>query len=189
MIDLKIQYRGIPESDAVSAAVWDHVEHLEKSFSQIMRCHVVISRPHRKLHQGAIYHVKIRLHMSGSSIIVDREPGINHAHEDVYVALRDAFLAARRQVEDYVRIRSGQVKEKAVRPHGKVIRIFPADDCGFLLSQDNREIYFHRNAITVGDFDSLKIGQEVRFTESMGENGPQVSSMEVVGHSGHYISP
>lgn len=188
MIDLKIQFLGFAESEAISAAVWDHVESLEKISDKIMSCHVVISRPHRKQHQGNIFHVKLRLHMPGADIIIDKDPGKNHAHEDVYVAIRDAFLAARRKVEDFVRIRSGNVKEKIRPMHAKIIRILPASDCGFVVSEDQREIYFHRNALINGDFNNLKVGQEVRFSETMGENGPQVTSMELVGQSGHLIS-
>lgn len=189
MIDLKVQYLGFPESDFVSAAVWDYVENLEKFCDQIMSCHVVITHPPRKHHQGGIYHVKIRLHLRGSDIIIDREASKNHAHEDVYVALRDAFGSARRKVEDYVRIQSGQVKQ-TVRPmHARVIRILADQDGGFLLSEDRREIYFHRNSLVDESFDNLKVGQEVRFSEGMGENGPQVTTMYVVGHSGHHLAP
>jgi ribosome-associated translation inhibitor RaiA len=42
-----------------------------------------------------------------------REIVINHDHdEDVYVALRDAFDAARRQLEDYARIRRGETRDR-----------------------------------------------------------------------------
>lgn len=188
MIDLKIQFIDFAESAAIRSMVQDHVDSLEKMCNKIMSCHVVLSRPHRKLHQGSIYKVKLRLHLPGTEIIIDKDPGKNHAHEDIHIAIRDAFLAARRKVEDYVRIRSGHVKEK-IRPlHAKILRINYPEGYGFLLSEDQREIYFHRNSIIRGNFDQLSVGQEVRFSEGAGENGPQVSSMEVVGQSGHLIS-
>lgn len=188
MADLKIQYLGFRESEAVSAAVRDHVDSLERMTDQLMSCHVVISRPHRRRQQGNTFQVKLRLHMRGSTIVIDKDPGRNHAHEDVYVTVRDAFLAAKRKVEDFNRIRSGKIKEH-VRPlHAKVLRLLPADDCGFVITEDNREIYFHRNALLNGSYDSLKVGQEVRLHETMGENGPQITSMELVGQSGHLIS-
>lgn len=188
MIDLKIQYLGFAESNAVSAAVWDYVVNLEKFYSQIMSCHVIISNPPRKHQKGGIYHVKIRMHMAGADIIIDKEPGANHAHEDVYVALRDAFDAAKRKVEDFARIRAGRVKETVGPMHARIIRILDAEDCGFVLSEDHREIYFHRNALVNGEFEKLKVGQEVRFSEGMGEKGPQVTSMQLVGRSGHHLA-
>lgn len=189
MIDFKIQYLGFPESDFVTNAVWDYIEHLEKIYKPIMSCNVIISHPHHKKHKGGIYHVKIRLHMAGGDIIIDRESENNHAHEDVYVAIRDAFDSAKRKLEDFTRVREGRVKEKAIPQHARIIRILDIEDCGFILDQNNREIYFHRNALLNGKFEDLKVGQEVRYSESMGEKGPQVSSMQLVGHSGHNLHP
>ena len=187
MIDTKIQFLDFARSEAVESVIWEHIESLEKLNNQIMSCHVVISRPHRKQHQGRIFHIKLRMHLPGTEIIVDKDPGKNHAHEDVYVAIRDAFWAARRKVEDFMRIRSGIVKQKVRPTHGKIIRILYGEECGFLISEDSREIYFHRNSILNEKFEDLKVGQEVRFSESLGDNGPQVSSMELVGQSGHII--
>lgn len=185
MMDLKVQYLDFTESEAVTAAVEAHAEALEKSFRRVMSCHVVISRPHRKLHQGGIYHIKIRLHVPGSQIIIDKEPGLNHAHEDVYIAIRDAFLAARRRVEEFSRIKSGQIKSKNGPQHARIIRLEKDEDYGFLLSEDQREIYFHRNSFLNEDFDSLELGQEVRFSEEMGEKGPKATSVQLIGTSGH----
>lgn len=187
MIDLKIQCIGFTESPSIASAVESHLESLEKTNNQLMSCHVVISKPHRKQQHGNTYQVKVRLHMAGKQIIIDKDPGKNHAHEDVYVAIRDAFLAAKRKVEEFSRIREGRVKERVRPMHAKVLRIIPGDECGFLISEDRREIYFHKNALINEHFDNLKVGQEVRFSEMMGENGPQITSMEIVGHSGHII--
>lgn len=187
MIDLKIQYLGFSESKAISEIVQEHVDRLEKINDKIISCHVVLSKPHRKHQHGNTYHVKLRIHLAGANIIIDKDPGKNHAHEDIHVTIRDAFLAAKRKIEDFTRIRAGQVKEK-VRPlHAKILRILPAEDCGFVISEDHREIYFHRNAILNGAFESLHPGQEVRFAETEGDDGPQISSMEVVGQSGHIV--
>jgi len=37
----------------------------------------------------------------------------SHAHEDVYVAIRDAFDAAKRRLEDYACLQRGDVKRHA----------------------------------------------------------------------------
>ena len=63
---------------------------------------------------------------------MNREPGLDHAHEDVYVAVRDAFDAARRRLEDYVRRRHLQVKFHEEMPRGRIVRLEPAMDCGFI---------------------------------------------------------
>jgi len=42
--------------------------------------------------------------------VVSRDHHDKQAHEDVYVALRDAFAAASRQLEEYGRIQRGEIK-------------------------------------------------------------------------------
>lgn len=112
MVDLKIQYLGFGESEAVNTAVQEHIDSLEKMSPNILSCRTILTRPSRKHQQGTTFQVKLLLQLPGTTIVINKDPGLNHAHEDIYVAIRDAFLAARRKVEDYNRIRSGQVKEK-----------------------------------------------------------------------------
>nr|BFD63632.1 ribosome-associated translation inhibitor RaiA [Bdellovibrio sp. HM001] len=185
MMDLKIQFVGFPESVAVTSAIQDHADTLEETCPQLLSCHVVVERPPRKQHQGGIYHIKIRMTVPGNILVVDRERGLNHAHEDVYVAIRDAFLSARRRVDEYMRMMGGYVKTKNNSNHAKVLRISPDLEYGFLLTEDNREIYFHRNSVVTGNFDELMPGQEVRFAEDMGEKGPKATSVHVLGANGH----
>lgn len=188
MVDLKIQYLGFSESEAVSAAVWNYVEHLEKLYGPIMSCSVVISHPHRKHQKGGIYHIKVRMHLSSVDVVVDRQSEKNHAHEDIYVALRDAFDAAKRKLADFSRIQEGRIKQKSIPAHARIIRLIDYDDCGFVVTEDHREIYFHRNALVNAEFEKLHVGQEVRFAETMGENGPQITSLQVIGHCGHHAA-
>jgi cold shock CspA family protein len=58
-------------------------------------------------------------------------------------------------------------------------------DYGQLITPDQRLIYFHRNSVVNGDFDKLEIGAEVRFVEETGEEGPQASTVMIVGK--HHI--
>ena len=43
------------------------------------------------------------------------------------------------------------------------------------------EIYFHRNSVADGKFDILEVGQEVRFSEALGDKGPQATIVRPVG--------
>jgi len=93
----------------------------------------------------------------------------DHAHEDVYVALRDAFKAARRQLQDSIRKKRGKVKQHEAPPHARVTKLYLAEDYGFLEGHDEVEIYFHRNAVLHGAFDDLSIGTLVRYVLAEGE--------------------
>jgi len=121
------------------------------------------------------------LKVPDEEIVVSREHDLHHSHADPYVAIRDAFDAARRQLEDYARRRRQHVKSHEVPPHGVVSRLEPSLDYGMITSNDGREIYFHRNSVVEGSFDQLTIGAEVRFDEEMGEQGPQASTVKRVG--------
>ena len=53
----------------------------------------------------AVTHVNIRLSVPGEDIVINREPEKNPDHRDLFIAVRDAFDAAERQLEDRVRRR------------------------------------------------------------------------------------
>jgi cold shock CspA family protein len=132
--------------------------------------------------------VRIEIGVPGKDLIVSRHPKDKHAHEDIYVAIRDAFDAARRQLEDHVRKRAGKVKLHEVPLHGKVVRIFPYEGYGFIAASDGREIYFHKNSVLSEAFDSLEVGSEVRLSVAERESaeGPQASTVDPIGK--HHIT-
>jgi cold shock CspA family protein/ribosome-associated translation inhibitor RaiA len=178
-IPVTIAFDGLPESDAVQQAVWKHAAELETFFPRITSCRVVIARPHHHGHQGSLYSVRVDLTVPGSEIVVSRERPFDHAHEDVYVAMRDAFRAARRRLEDHARRVRGEVKTHTPPARGRIVRLLPDEGYGFIASDDGHETYFHRNAVVPGGFDRLRIGDDVWFTEEEGERGPQASSVHL----------
>ena len=102
-IPLQISFRDIEHSDAVEARIREKVEKLELYFDRITSCRVVVEAPHRHNHKGKLYHVRVDLTLPGEEIVVARDPKDAHAHEDIYVAIRDSFEAARRQLKKHVR--------------------------------------------------------------------------------------
>lgn len=178
-IPLQIVFRGIPPSEAVEARVREKVDKLERFHSHIMSCRVAIESEHQHHHQGNQYHVRIDITTPRHEIVVSREHHDNQAHEDVYVAIRDAFEAARRQLEDYARIRRGEVKIHESRNNGVIARLFPEQDYGFIETTEGREIYFHRNSVLGKGFETLTVGDRVGFVEEEGNQGPQASTVYV----------
>jgi len=178
---LRISYRDVGSSEAIEDRVRQHVDKLEHVFPRLTSCHVVIEAPHRHQQQGKLYHIVVHLIVPGGEIVVGREPHQHHAHEDIYVALRDSFDAARRQLEDHARLRGGQVKSHETPPHGRIVRLLAAEGYGFIATPDGREVYFHRNSVVNGDFDKLEEGTEVRFSEEIGEKGPQATTVHIIG--------
>jgi len=178
---LQITFNNMKSSSAVEAKIRERVERLEKRYDQIMGCRVVVEAPHRHHHKGGLYHVRIDLILPDSDLVVNRRPDRHHAHEDVYVAIRDAFNAVSRQLVSYVNRRRRQVKVHEIPPHGRISQLFIDKGYGKIEASDGREIYFHKNSVLSADFNKLEIGTEVRFAEEDGDLGPQASTVNVVG--------
>jgi ribosomal subunit interface protein len=175
-LPLQITVRNVSISAAVEEDIREKAAKLDVYYDQIMGCRVVVEAPHRHSHQGISYNVRIDLTVPGAELVVKREPD-----EDIYVAVRDAFDAARRQLEDFARHQRGEVKSHETPPHARVSKLFPERGYGFLETPDGRAVYFHRNSVLHDGFDRLKIGSEVRYAEEMGEKGPQASTITLIG--------
>jgi len=185
-IPLQIRFHQLEPSDAIEANIRKHTEHLERLCHDIVSCRVTIEAPHKHHHRGNIYQVTIDARTPGDESVVSRSPTQHHAHEDVYVAIRDAFDAVQRQLQEHQLRKRGKVKAHETPPHGKVTELYPAGDYGTITDSDGREIYFHRNSVLRAGFDSLDLGAEVRFVEESGDKGPQASSVYLIGK--HHIA-
>lgn len=107
---IEITFRHMDHSEALESAVRERAEKLEKFCDQIIGCSVVIESPHKQHHKGNLHHLRIKLTVPGKEIVVQRSPDDKQTHEDPYVAVKDAFDSVRRQLEDYMRKRRGEVK-------------------------------------------------------------------------------
>ena len=178
---LEITYRHMKPSEALDAAVSKYAAKLEKICDEIVSCTVIFEEPHKHHRKGNLFHFSVVVTVPGRQIVVRQSQDDNHAHEDPYVSLRDAFEGVRRQLQDHMRKRRGDVKRHESPPCGRIIDLQPALDFGRLETPDGREIYFHRNSLVHGDFDELELGTELRFTEEAGDKGPQATSVRIVG--------
>jgi len=186
-VPLQIAFEHIHHSDAIEARIREEAAKLEEFYGRLTSARVVVSRPQHRHHKGDTYAVRIHLTVPGAAdIVINRDPGVTGAHEDAYVTIADAFKAARRQLQDLVRERQGQTKAHDEAPHGTIATLVPEADHGFIASTDGREIYFHRNSVEDGKFDELRVGQEVRFAETVGDKGPQATFVQPVGK--HHIA-
>lgn len=99
-VPLQIAFDGVQHSDAVEARIREEVDKLEQFNHRIVSASVVVTKPQRRHHKGDTFQVRIHMVVPESpEISVSREPEPG-AHEDVYVTIRDAFKAARRQLQD-----------------------------------------------------------------------------------------
>lgn len=93
-----IFFHNMAPSDAIRGRAEQLLEKLLRFSPTIIRGTLTVEARHRHHHQGNVYHVSLNLHLPGRDIVVSHDPELNHAHEDVYVALRDACNAAKKQL-------------------------------------------------------------------------------------------
>ena len=184
-LPLEIAFHNLPHSEAIEAEVRAKADKLDEFCDQIMRCRVVVEVPHQHHKHGNFYQVRIDLTVPGEEVVVNREAPEHVPYRDVHVAIRDAFDAAKRKLEDYVRRHRRDVKVHEAAPHAKVRLLNAQEDYGFLETPDGREIYFHRHSVLHGHFDDLQVGTEVTFVEEGGKKGPQASTVSIVGRHHH----
>lgn len=184
-LPLQIAFHNMPHSEAIEDEIRTKVDKLDEFCDQIMGCRVVVEVPHKHHEHGNFYQVRIDLTVPDEEIVINREAPEHTPYREVGVAIRDAFDAAARKLEDYVRRHRRDVKVHEPTPHARVHEIFPQQGYGFLETPDGREIYFHRNSVLHGHFDDLRVGTEVAYAEEQGTKGPQASTVKIVGHHGH----
>ena len=108
--EVLISFRGMETSPSAEAQVRRRAEELDQFSDRLGTCRVMLEASHRRHRQGMTYHVSVDLAVPGGKVVVNRDPGEDHAHEDLHVAIRDAFDAARRRLQDHMRRLDGQVK-------------------------------------------------------------------------------
>lgn len=174
--ELQITSRNFELTPAIEKQVRERAEALQLYFGRLTGCHVVLEAPVRHHRKGGPFNVRIDMRAPGAELSVTRQDA-----EDLSLAVREAFDAARRRLEDHLRELRGDVKSHEASAVARVSKIFEPEGYGFLETSEGREIYFHRNAVLDGHFGDLKPGMRVRFAEEEGEKGPQASTVTILG--------
>jgi hypothetical protein len=126
----QIFYRDVPASSVLDDLIRAETAKLEHFFTHIVNCRVHIERTHqgRNPHAAAL-HVRIELSVPGEHLVVNHADDVRPLssseeddsekigkaserqgeHRDPQVAVRDAFRAATRRLQDYVERRRGRL--------------------------------------------------------------------------------
>lgn len=182
----EIDFERCEDVGKFRARIEDRITMLESRFGRITACRVTMRGPGNHHRTGGPYQVAIHLELPGGrQVDIDRSPDADERYGDPLFAINDAFKRARRKLQDNVKhYMQGQVKQHEEQPVA-VVRVIERDDgYGFLKTLDGRDIYFHRNSVLNGGFARLEPGDRVTFAESMGEEGPQASTVRILGGQG-----
>ncbi len=180
--DPQIVFRGLDTSPALTSVIHDKIAVLERSFDHITSCRVTVEKRDRHGRKGHHFNVAVEMEVPGTVIVVNKKPGDQDAHEDVHIALRDSFNAARRQLDDYARKKGGvHVKAHPEKHHGIVVRLFPDEGYGFLKTPGGLEVYFDRDSVTGDGWDRLDLDSDLDFSLMDGDKGPYAVNLTLRG--------
>ena len=132
--DLQITARDFTLNAAVEAEIREKAARLEHYYERgrISGCHVIVEGAVGHHRHGGPFKVRIDLRLPGGELSVDRQSA-----DDLAVAIREAFDAARRELQDYARKQRGEVKTVEAPAHARVTKLFPAR--GVRLSDHTRQ--------------------------------------------------
>jgi cold shock CspA family protein len=191
-VPLEISFHGMASDASIETLVREELGKLERICNYIGSCRVAIEQPQKHQRTGNPYRVRIDMTLPpGHELVVRREPTEGNMHDTLPVVLNGAFKAARRQLQKQVERQRGNIKSHSEEQEAValVMKLFPDGGYGFLKTPDGRELYFHEHSVLHGKFDRLCIGAVVRFTEEMGDEGPQASSLELIDKPGVRFQP
>ncbi|HWU85276.1 MAG TPA: HPF/RaiA family ribosome-associated protein [Rhodocyclaceae bacterium] len=104
-MNIQIEFNGLPHSLTVEEHIRAKAAQLEELNAGALDCRVSVEAPHKRRSQGRAYNLRINLHVPGDEIVVNHD-----SDEDIYVALRNAFAAVRRQLQTYAERQRGAIK-------------------------------------------------------------------------------
>jgi cold shock CspA family protein len=174
---------------------------LERYYPRLMGCRVKVDRESGR-HDGNVWNVRMDLTVPGGEIAVQSGPSpggtarrtaqvsirkgmeVRREQQILHRAVRDAFQAARRQLQDFARKQRGDTKRTEEPQTAKVTQVFEDKGYGFLVTAEGKEVYFHKSSVVNYSFEHLIPGTTVSFTEAKGEKGPQATSVKVLHREG-----
>jgi ribosomal subunit interface protein len=97
--EFQIVFHNIDQSAALIENVNKRIEKLQRFTNDLIGGRVVLDSPHNNHHKGKVFSVAVEIHTASREVIVKQGQHDKPAHEDIYVAVRDAFNAAERQLK------------------------------------------------------------------------------------------
>ena len=169
----EITYRNFEPSEHIRERVDKELRRLESHHPRITACKVVVEGGTSRRHSGDLARVRLHIVLPGGHEVAVSDVGDDkHAHEDVLVAIRDAFRAAEHQLQAAKRDPRVEAAMSETRMSGEIARFIAGEPAGFIRGEDGVDHYFHANESTEVPFEQLRVGDAVTFRPEDGEKGP-----------------
>jgi cold shock CspA family protein len=179
-VPIEIAFDNIDSTKWAEEEIRARIAKLEKIFGRLTSCRVRVVQRVNKTTRSIPPVVRIELGVPGrKDIVVSHEPEYllqKFQSPDLHNAIHEAFRIAEEQLSDFKKRIQGRTKgghhDSENQFLGQVAEITADRDFGFLLTKEGGLLYFHRNSLLSGDFDSLKRGDSVSYVETIGDTGP-----------------
>lgn len=184
---VEIAFHNMEPSEWAEREIRAHIAELERIFDRIASCRVRVDKRAKVNGTSIPPVVHIEIGIPGrADLIVSHEP--EHLQRkfqrpDLQNAINEAFRIAERQLVELKNQRHGRTKaplrDATNQRLGQVAEVQAEQDFGFLVTSEGALLYFHRNSVLSGDFDSLSRGDEVYYVEGVGDTGPIATKVRV----------
>lgn len=176
-MDLKVETRNVELRKGWQAKIDEERERLIRHFANFV-LHLRVSIEATTHHKEGGYELKLVASVPQDTVVVAKKG------ENVGPLLVEAFDVLSHQLKEIVRKKrknetAADVSSVDGVKYGVIRKLSPYESYGFIVTPDEREIYFHENALKDVLLDRLTEGDEVMYGESLGDKGPQASWVRI----------
>lgn len=115
-IPLQVSFRNMDPPLGIEDHIRSRTMALHRFYSRITDCRVVIERRNHRHRKGDLFHLLIDVSVPGARLVVSRDPPGRYLHENLLLAVHDAFDEMRRQLEDHAREMRSATRRQAAAP-------------------------------------------------------------------------
>lgn len=114
---IQVTFRHMLPSRMFEERIRELAGKLQKFSTRITRCHVLVEKTHQRSVQRGLFDVHVSVCVPGNVIIVRRSHVADPDHSNAWIALRDAFDATKRSLQDYEKAARGHRHLTSEHPH------------------------------------------------------------------------
>lgn len=186
-VPMELAFHNLDKPQWAEDEIRARVGELEDMYGRLNSCRVRVDQRADNANGTIPPVVRIELGIPGhNEIVVSHEPGHlqrKFQRPDLHNAIHEAFRVAERRLRDLKEMRERRTKEplhdSQNQSLGQVAELAPDRDHGFLMTKEGGLLYFHRNALLGGEFDTLRRGDELYYVEDIGDTGPIATKVRV----------
>ena len=176
-MELKIEARNVELRKSWQDKIEEEKEKLVKFYANYV-LHLRVSIEATTHHKEGGFEIKLIASVPNETVVVERK-GIS-----VRPLLTEAFDVLTLQLKEKLRKKRKTIKNVAGAGEtdqvGVIRKLSPHESYGFITSADERDIYFHENALKNINMDELTEGDSVLYGETLGDKGPQATWVKAV---------